>query len=302
MRRLRLIVFLTTATLLLFAIPINVNAAPTSGGGIAVNINGEEITRKEFGDFLILAYGDVALDFMIKKLVVEQEARKNKVTVTQEELDARLERNANIQINLMMQKQGLTNKEDLELSLFRQGMTLNKLKSKIIASIKNQVGVELAVEKILEKDIVYTEEDLMEAYDDKFGAKFQARQIVLKTRKKAGEVLRKLSGGAEFDKLAKEESIDRASAARGGAMIPFGVHTTLGRSVSSLKNGEYSDIIETGYGYHIIQLMDKTPGSKKSFEDVIDQLEVFVKMEKLSMKTKPWLRALFEKAKIEILL
>lgn len=274
----------------------------TSGGDVILDINGQKVTRSEFGEFLIKAYGDVALDFLVKRKVVEQEAKKHGVKITKKELEERLERNADVQVNLMMRQKGLTSKEDLELVLFKQGITLDKLRKKIIDSLKNQAGVEMMVEKILIKDITYTEDELKEAYDDRFGEKVHAKQIVLKTRKKAEDVLMKLRGGADFSKLAQKESIDRASAAREGEMMPFGVNTTLGRSVKGLKKGQLSDIIQTGYGYHIIELIDRIPGSEKKFEEVQEQLEAIVKAEKLRQEIQPWLRSLFEAAEVEILM
>ena len=269
---------------------------------IVIEINDQKITRKEFGEFLIQAYGDVALDFLIKKKVVEQEAKKHDITVTEEEQKERLERSADAQIQMMMKKSGLEKKEDLELLLFKKGVTMDKMRRNIIASLKNQTNLELVVEKILLENITYTEDELTAAYDDTFGPKIFARQIVLKTRKKAEEVSTKLKGGADFAKLAKKDSIDRASAKRGGEMMPFSIYTTLGKSVSKLKEKQFSEIIQTGYGYHILQLIKKLPGSDKSFEEVLDKLEIIVKREKLNQKVQPWLKELFEKSKVEVLL
>ncbi len=267
---------------------------------IVAEVNGEKITRKQFGEFLIQAYGDVALDYMVKKAVVSQEAKKNEVKVTEKELDERLNQNAEARIMIMMRKKGYRTKEDLELELFKSGMTLDKLKKNIIASVKNQAEIELIVEKILLRDITFTEDELYEAYDNNFGEKVAAKQIVLKTRKKADEVLRKLNGGAEFEALARKDSIDRASAARGGEMMPFNVNSTLGKSVAQLKEGQISDVIETGYGYHIIKVIKKLPGNPKKFEEVLDTLEKIVQMEKLNQKVQPWLYSLFQSAKVEV--
>ncbi|MGR3218580.1 MAG: foldase protein PrsA [Candidatus Anammoxibacter sp.] len=295
------------AVLLISTITLNLNAGskaskPTNENDIVAEINGQKITRRQFGDFLIDAYGDVAMDFLVKKKVVEQEAKRQNVKVTQKEIEDRLKKSANAQIMVMMRQKGMDTKEDLELELFKQGITLDKLRLNIIKSIRNQAEIELVVEKILLKDITNTEDELKEAYDDRFGPKIYAKQIVLKTRKKAEEVLMKLGSGAAFDKLAKKDSIDRSSAARGGKMMPFSENSTLGRAIKSLKKEQFSDIIETGYGYHIIQLVDRTPGSDKKFDEVRDILEALVEKEKLGQEVQPWLRALFESAEVEILM
>lgn len=303
----RILIILLISTLMFFTLKLNIYAKSKTqkkpkGSDIVVKINDQKITRKEFGIFLIKAYGDVALDFLIKKRIVQQVADRNNIKVTEEEVNERLKTNADSQIAIMMKKKGLKNKEDLELVLFKQGMTLDKLRKNIMESIKNQAGVELMVEKILLRDITYTEEELLEAYNDMYGEKIIAKQIVLKTRKKAEEILMKLGTGADFSKLAHKESIDRASAAREGEMLPFSVSTTLGRSVKGLKKNQFSDIIQTGYGYHIIKLIERVPGSEKPFEEVQEQLEKIVTQQKLNEKVQPWLRDLFKESEVEILL
>ena len=307
MRRRGLKTFLITtlSVLTIFSITVTTHAKATkktSETDIVIEINDQKITRKEFGEFLITAYGDVALDFLIKKRVVEQEAKKHNITVTEEEHKERLEKSADAQILMMMRKSGLEKKEDLELLLFKKGITMDKMRKKIITSLKNQTGLELVVEKILLESITYTEDELTQAYDDTFGPKVFARQIVLKTRKKAEEILTKLKGGADFTKLAQKDSIDRASAARGGEMMPFSIYTTLGKSVNKLEEKQISEIIQTGYGYHVLQLIKKLEGSDKSFEEVLDKLEIIVKRDKLNQQVQPWLKELFEKSKVEILM
>lgn len=267
---------------------------------IVAIVNGQKIDREQLGDFLVNAYGDIALDFLIKKRLVDQEAKKNNVLVTKDEINERLKKNAELQIERMMKQYSLASKEDLELELFKSGMTLDKLRKNIMESFENQIEVQLIVEKILLKDITYTEDELHAAYEEIFGEKIHARQIVLKTRKKAEEVLLKLGGGADFAKLAEKESIDRTSAARGGEMIPFGPNDVLGKAVASLKKGQFSDIIETRYGYHILQVLDRLPGSDKKFDEVHDKLVQRVKIEKLNQKVRPWLRSLFENADVKI--
>lgn len=267
---------------------------------IVAEINGQKITRTEFGDFLIKAYGDTALDFLIKKMVVGQQAKKANVKIPDDELQLRLKTAANAQIVDMMREKGITSKDDLELELFKTGITFDKFRNNIIKSIRNQAELELLVEKMLIEDIMFTEDELVEAYKNMYGEKIRANQIVLKTRKKADEVINKLKGGAEFGKLAQKESIDRASAARGGEMMPLSIEGPLGKACASLKAGTISGVVETGYGYHILQMVEKLPGSDKKFDEVIDVLESVVKREKLNQKVQPWIRELFEKAKVEV--
>ena len=73
----------------------------------------------------------------------------------------------------------------------------------------------------------------------------------------------KLKNGADFASMAKENSDDEMSANSGGVLNEFGV----GRMVEVFENtafglknkGDISSPIETPYGWHIIQLIDRKP-------------------------------------------
>ncbi len=77
------------------------------------------------------------------------------------------------------------------------------------------------------------------------------------------DIYKQIKQGEDFATLAIDKSDDKASANMGGVMKEFGV----GRMVEAFentafgmkKNGEISEPIETPYGWHILQLIDKRP-------------------------------------------
>lgn len=94
-------------------------------------------------------------------------------------------------------------------------------------------------------------------------------------RAKAEDLLRQARGGADFAKLATDNTDDPGSKANGGFYDWF----PRGRMVKefedtafSLKVGDISDLVETQYGYHIIKLegkrMQKNPDTGKDEEQV----------------------------------
>lgn len=93
---------------------------------------------------------------------------------------------------------------------------------------------------------------------------------------KAEELLKQLQGGADFAALAKEKSDDTGSGARGGDLGLF----ARGRMVPAFedaafalqKPGELSGVVETQFGYHIIQLVERKPAGQRSFDDVKEVL------------------------------
>jgi len=108
-----------------------------------------------------------------------------------------------------------------------------------------------------------------------------ARHILLSTtgkadndkvaiKAKAEDLLKQLRAGADFAKLAKENSQDPGSAPNGGdlgwvvrgQMVKEFEDTTF-----SLKAKEISNVITTQYGYHIIQVLEKEEPRLKPLEE-----------------------------------
>ncbi len=87
-----------------------------------------------------------------------------------------------------------------------------------------------------------------------------ARHILLSTREKAEEVLARLQGGEEFAFLAGEYSEDVSSRERGGDMgfLPRGITPPeIEDAAFSLEVGGISEIIESQFGFHIVQVLER---------------------------------------------
>ncbi|HKP72758.1 MAG TPA: peptidylprolyl isomerase [Pyrinomonadaceae bacterium] len=79
------------------------------------------------------------------------------------------------------------------------------------------------------------------------------------TRAKAEDVLKRVRGGEDFAALAKEFSADPGSKDKGGDLGWFGrgmMDKTFEETAFKLQPGETSDLVETRFGYHIIQTQE----------------------------------------------
>lgn len=88
-----------------------------------------------------------------------------------------------------------------------------------------------------------------------------ARHILVDTEETGQEVLKKLKEGAAFADLAKEYSTDTGSAESGGELgwFPRGMMVAeFEEAAFTLPIGETSELVQTDYGYHIIQVLDRT--------------------------------------------
>ncbi len=114
----------------------------------------------------------------------------------------------------------------------------------------------------------------------------KVRHILIKTqgkpkeeaanlKAKAEDILKQLQHGADFAELAKKNSEDPGSGAKGGELgwiVRGQTVPNFEKTAFSLKPGELSGLVETEYGYHIIQVEDKQTGHLQTFEEVRPQL------------------------------
>ncbi|MBI5886429.1 MAG: SurA N-terminal domain-containing protein [Deltaproteobacteria bacterium] len=113
-------------------------------------------------------------------------------------------------------------------------------------------------------------------------AKDQARDKET-ARAKAEEILKKAQAGAPFTELAKKNSADLSSARQGGDLGWF----QRGQMVKpfedaafSLKKGETSGLVETAFGFHIIQVYDKKEPQAAPLKEVEGQIKSLLAKEK----------------------
>ena len=102
------------------------------------------------------------------------------------------------------------------------------------------------------------------------------------TRQKAEKLLQELRNGADFAELARKNSIDKGSAAKGGELGSFG----RGRMAKEFEDaafqlkkvGELSGVVETQFGLHILQLQEqRAAGRLMPFDEVKDALELEIR-------------------------
>ncbi|HWQ84274.1 MAG TPA: peptidylprolyl isomerase [Anaerolineales bacterium] len=87
-----------------------------------------------------------------------------------------------------------------------------------------------------------------------------ARHILLETKEQAEEVMSLLEGGMDFAVLAKTYSTDTSSKDQGGDLGWFGTGFMVApfeEAVFALEPGQVSEIVETDFGFHIIQSLGK---------------------------------------------
>lgn len=88
----------------------------------------------------------------------------------------------------------------------------------------------------------------------------QLAHIVVEDRETAEEVHAALEAGGDFAELAAQYSLDEETKDSGGELGWFSPDTMLHEmavAVSDLEPGQYSPVIETGYGYTLVFVLDR---------------------------------------------
>ncbi|WP_137921880.1 SurA N-terminal domain-containing protein [Hydrogenophaga sp. 2FB] len=106
--------------------------------------------------------------------------------------------------------------------------------------------------------------------DDKAAVRKRAEALLAQVREKP----------ASFAAVAKAESQDPGSAAKGGDLDYFGREAMVkpfADAVFSMKKGTISDVVESDFGFHIIQLTDIKAPPVRSFESMRPEIEAELK-------------------------
>lgn len=100
------------------------------------------------------------------------------------------------------------------------------------------------------------------------------REILVRTRSEAVEMIRKLDEGKDFAELARRHSIRNWSARQGGEFgyFPSTAYGEIGRIAAMLEPGQRFGPILIDEGYTIFELIDKRPGERAGAQE-LDEVE-----------------------------
>ncbi len=112
---------------------------------------------------------------------------------------------------------------------------------------------------------------------DREKAKARAQELLAQVRK----------APAEFAEVARKNSQDKGSAASGGDLDFFArgaMVKPFEDAAFAMKKGDISDVVESDFGYHIIQLTDIKAPKQRTFEEVRPELEADLKTQQAQRK------------------
>lgn len=319
---------MSVAVAMMVGLSVTACSNSPKGDGTVATVNGQKITVSEYETTLALykqsveaMYGknvwdtevekgikyrdkfkENILDQMINVEVVYEQAKKDNLLPTKEEVDKKYNE---LKKNIDSDKEY---KKDME---------------KIGANdefLRTQQEQDLAVQNYKEhfdKTIKISDEEMKKYYEDHkkdyYKDEVKASHILVSTqdkngkplsdekkkeaKKKAEDLLKRAKSGEEFSELAKENSDDPGSAAQGGDLGYFSkgmMVPEFEKAAFNLKPGEISDIVESSFGYHIIKVTDKV-NEQTPYNDVKDSIKTILLNEKFTEQVTK----LTKEAKIE---
>ena len=246
---------------------------------VVAKVGGESLTKDDLYTFFVEQNGEAALDTLITKNLINQEVEKEKITVSSKEIDAELQE--------LIDSYG--GEETFEQQLTSSGLTQD--------DIKEDIEVNLKIEKLLEPQIEITEEEMQTYFDENKDSFAQTKQvkashILVEDEETAKEIKEKLDNGEDFAELAKEYSTDTASAESGGDLGFFGEGSMVAEfeeAAFSMKVDEISDPVKSDYGYHIIKVTDTKEAAEANFEKSKEEIKGILLDEKMTTEYPTWL-------------
>lgn len=257
--------------------------------GVVANVNGDKITEEEYEENYLMQrnlyaaqFGEEfmnqpgqsgktiaeelrtnVMDLMVMYSLMEAELKENNLEITDEELNTAMEESK----ATMGGEEGYENfKEQAKFS---------------DEDFERQSYQNLLYKKHME----YFKENVADVTDEKIAAEYEtnkamydqvnASHILVETEEEAKEVKQRLDDGEDFATVAAEVSMDEGTKAQGGALGSFNQGTMVpefSEAAFAMEPGDISEPVQSQFGWHIIQVHNKTIGLDTSKEAIREQL------------------------------
>ena len=250
----------------------------TKGNDVVASIDKEIITKNDLYEAMVAENGKPVLDMLIANKVIDLELKKENITISKEDIDK--------EMDLIAEHYGGLDNFEQMLTIYGQS----------IDSVKQNIEKNLQVKKLLEPQIVITDEEIKDYFEENkesFNTEEQikASHILVESEEKAVEVKNKLNAGEDFAELAKEYSTDNSNKDNGGSLGFFGrgeMVPEFEEIAFSLEAGKTSGPVKTDFGFHIIKVEEKKEAKEAVLEENTEQVKNMLFEQRLPEAYNSW--------------
>ena len=257
--------------------------------------------------FLLVPVMAGLMAFSAQTVLAQNIAIVNGKAVPKARLDALAEQVAKAGRPVTPEMQGQLREEVVTREVFMQEAEKRGLST----SDDFKIQMELARQTIMirglfadfQKANPVTDADVKAEYD-KFaaangGKEFKARHILVEKESEAVAIIASLKKGGKFDEIAKKQSKDTGSGAKGGDLDwanPSSYVPEFSEALLKLSKGQTTDTpVKTQFGFHVIRVDDVRTAQLPAFDEVKPQISQQLTQQKLAA----FQDELRKKAKIE---
>ena len=243
-------------------------------------------------------------EFIMESLLKQAVAKEN-ISASKEEVDGLLE-----QAEASLSAQNLS----LEDALRMEGVGLEEFRSRMEFQICVQKLISTQTEKLSE----VTDEEIVAHYEANQAGfnmpeSVHARHILIGVDRDGGDeaklakreaidtLRQKLIEGSDFGELAKENS-SCPSSKKGGDLGTFGRNAMappFEEAAFSQAVGEVGQVVETRFGYHLIEVLEKVAEKSRNLDDVREEVVAKLEEQRKGRAFTEYFEALRDSATIE---
>ncbi len=247
------------------------------------------------------------LDNLVVRQLLYIDARAQKLTASDADVNRRI---AEI-------KKHFPDAKKFSEALATQGITEKALadNARTILSVDRYVAEKFA------STVKISEADVRNFYDThpdemKVAERRRVRHILIrpegqdqaakdKAKKTAEDLLARIKKGEDFAIVAGQYSADPGSKGNGGELPPFAkgeMVPPFEQAAWALGKGQLSGVVESPFGFHIIQMIDVVPSSTVPYEQVKGRIEQFLRQRDIKIAVHKQAEELRAKTKIEVMI
>jgi len=249
------------------------------------------------------------LNELIAITLLQQDAKAQGMAASEQEVQRQID----------ARKSSFPNEATYKKALAQGGVTEEMLRQQA----RDQISVQKYVQTKLVHDVNVTDQATRDFYDKnkeqiRTPERLHLRHILMvaaakapaaekaKARQKAEALLKRLQAGEDFAKVAQESSEDLSTKPRGGdlgwivrgqTVPPFDQ-----AAFALTQPNELSAVVESPFGFHIIQLLERQQPAEVPYEQVKERLANMLKQQQAQKQVEARVRELRAKGKIEVFL